>query len=127
MAQQPFTEEGVSLKIAELYDLSDPALQLQADAAKANFRGWLQNQFILDTDQVGYLNNISNDWINDTGGQFSIALSYRLPISLIRPVRIDPNDFSSKICRTDSTVLLEYNSLTGIAASGTFSVQLFVP
>lgn len=127
MSQQPFTSEGAALLISELYSLPQQQLQLQADAAKANLRSWLQNHFVLDANQVSYINAIDNAWIDYTGNQLWLALSNRLPVELIKPDAIDPNDFSAKIILSDSEIDVTYNSLTGIQVTGTLTIHISIP
>lgn len=124
--KQLFTEIGVSDKITELYTLTDQLLEEQAEAAKADFSSWLDDNFSFTDPQGDYLSAIDSAFLDDLGSQFSIALRNRLPISLIEPTVIDPDDYSSKILQTESTPRIEYNSVTGYLATGGFSLKIFL-
>ena len=80
MTQQPLTTAGVQAKQDELYALSDPDLQIQADLIRSDFRNWISTNFVLDASQQTYLNNIDNDWISYNAQATALGISQRLPV-----------------------------------------------
>ena len=126
MPKQPFTPAGVELKIDELYALSDPLLEEQAEAAKSDFPTWLSDNFSFTDPQSDYLGDIATEFTTALGYQFSVALGNRLPITLMEPFIIDPDDYSSKILKTEENPTLIYNSVTGLAATGQLVVSIML-
>ncbi|WP_461789676.1 hypothetical protein [Pedobacter sp.] len=82
MEKFQFTDQGASELIAALYQLSDPALQLEANAAGADFRFWVSEHFELDQDQLDYLNGIDEQWIENAAAETKAFLETRKPIFL---------------------------------------------
>jgi len=82
MAQQPFTQQGVNAKQNELYNLSDSALLTECNIVAGNFRQWFKDNFILDTDQTAYINEIPAKLNAFYGWRAASALLARAPFSL---------------------------------------------
>lgn len=123
-SKKPFTPAGVDDKIEELYALSDALLQEQAEAAKTDFPGWLNDNFSFTDDQAGYLADIDPAFTDALGYQFSLAIGSRLPVSLIQPTPIDKDDYSSKILQSKDKLEITYNSVTGFKVTG--ELELYI-
>lgn len=78
----PFTNVGAQQLIEELYDLPQPQLQIEADAAGDDFPAWLQSHFDLSPSQVQYLEQIDQAWIDNAAAETKHALENRLPVEL---------------------------------------------
>ncbi len=82
MPKQPLTPTGVQDKQDELYLLADPALQIEAEAVRTDFRGWMDDNFDLTPSQVTYLDNLPDDFVHPLSCNTSAAIEFRLPITL---------------------------------------------
>lgn len=86
MSKFAFTEQGAASFIADLYTLSQPALQLEADAAGDDFQAWIASHFELDSTQLAYLATIDPQWIGQAAADTRHFLENRLPIELHKAV-----------------------------------------
>ena len=84
MQKVPFTPEGVSDLLSQIYALPDPQVQQEAAACAANFRLWMQNNFILEDSQLAFLTQIDDQFIATAASEMQYFISGRLPISLIK-------------------------------------------
>jgi hypothetical protein len=82
----PLTTAGVQELINELYAMSDPELQLEANAIGADFRLWIKSHFELSATQIQYLDQIDERWINDAAVNSKYFLENRLPIAFNKEV-----------------------------------------
>lgn len=82
MEKFPFTDQGASELMATLYQLSNTALKLEADAAGADFRFWVSEHFELSPSQLDYLDGIDEQWVLVAAGQTKEFLEHRKPIVL---------------------------------------------
>ena len=85
MPLEPMTPTGVEDKIKALYLLSDTALQVEALAIQADFKAWIQANFILSTKQEDYLDDLNAQASAYFGSQCSVCFSNRLSVELIYP------------------------------------------
>lgn len=123
----PFTEAGAASLIADLYEMPEDDRALEAEAAKEDFRSWLKEKFEFSEDQTGYVDDMDSEWFAQAGDQFSFSLYHEFPITLIKPIVIDPKDFSSKIIRNDLVWGGSYNVGTGTVYQGSLTFALHVP
>lgn len=84
MQKVPFTPAGVSDLLTQIYALPDPQLQQEAAACAANFRSWIENNFVLDVSQLAFLENIDDQFIAAAASEVQYFILGRLPISLIK-------------------------------------------
>ncbi len=82
MQKFQFNDQGAADLITALYQLSNPALQLEADAAGADFRFWISSHFELGQSQLDYLAGIDEQWISIAAQQTKAFLVERKPIRL---------------------------------------------
>jgi len=121
MSLAPFTSAGVKQKTTELYALSDAALAVEANSVKTDFRLWMTNNFILDSTQTTYLNNLSDDATNYLGGQSAFCFVNRLPIILIEGT---PAPGLTKWVHTENTAKIAANDNGDFSAEGTFIIKI---
>lgn len=84
MQKVPFTPAGVSDLLTQIYALPDPQVQQEAAACAANFRLWIDNNFILDASQFSFLEQIDDQFIASAASEVQHFILNRLPISLIK-------------------------------------------
>lgn len=85
MPKQPMTPAGVQSKLAELYSLSQTALQTEALTVQDFFKQWIKANFTLTIEQDEYLENLGDQIAAYFGSQCSICFSNKLPIDLLYP------------------------------------------
>lgn len=117
----PFTSEGVKQKLAAVYALTDPELAVQANLVKTDFNAWMIDNFILDTTQQTYLNNLPNNAIGYLSGEISFCFLNRLPVVLLFEPPITGLD---KWVRTENTTRISTNDNGDFAAEGTFIIKI---
>lgn len=83
MAQEPFTAAGVGNKQAELYALPQAALDIQADLIQSRFKVWVGQNFLPNTEQAGFLNQLSGSFLYLVSGESSDVVRKREPVQLI--------------------------------------------
>lgn len=88
----PLTTAGAQDLLNELYALPDAELQLEADAAGADFRLWTKNHFELSETQITYLDGIDQRWIDDAQVETKYFLENRLPIALFKDETKKPDE-----------------------------------
>ena len=118
--KQPFTPEGAANMLAALYNLSDPALKIEALAFTHDLKMWLSVHFELNSHQELYLqqlNESATEFYAQLGG---FALINRLPITLdVAPLPTDPpKDDQGKIVYTLSSLNATANGEGGSVATG---------
>jgi hypothetical protein len=123
MAKQPFTPTGVSAKLQELYALSDTNLSTQANLISSNFRGWMSDNFSLDTKQATYLAGIDTQFIDYAATVTATAVQSRLPVNLIYPGP-PPNPVSSKYIVASDYLHPKYDSVAGYSVTGYVTFEI---
>lgn len=120
MPLQPLTPTGVQDKIDELYALSDPALQIEAESIRSDFRPWMNTHFDLTPSQETYLDSLPDDFVHPLACNTSAAVMFRLPITLtiLNPVSV------SKLIRTNPALEYSFNPVpaTGYTVTGTMEI-----
>lgn len=90
MSIQPFTPTGVAQKQTELYDLSDSALYLQAQAIASDFAGWVGSNFTLSTKQSGYLIGLPDFVRSEFGNILASVIMARGTVNMAMPLDYGP-------------------------------------
>ncbi|MCL4640308.1 MAG: hypothetical protein M5Z89_15035 [Olivibacter sp.] len=85
MTKFPFTRNGTEQLFAALYQLDDRLLQQEAAWIQADFQHWLKDHYLLNEDQLNYVNKLSENFIRSTAPLCSVAIRNRLPIILDKP------------------------------------------
>lgn len=119
MAQEPFTPAGVQQKQADLYVLPDTQLKAQANLVRADFRQWVKDNFLLDTNQTNYLDGIDNRWVQLVSCQTGFAIENRLPIDLVVVGPIT----ASKLIRNPNTLFATWGP-GGFEAGGSMTFEI---
>jgi len=119
MTPQPFTAAGMELKLAELYSLSDADRLVQANEVATNFKGWIAENFILDSRQKTYLAKLDDRYGRYTGQLSRTAIESKLPIILTNN---PPSIWSSKFIRSDDHLIVSDNGAGGFTATGSVSI-----
>ncbi|MXN91150.1 hypothetical protein GR160_07890 [Flavobacterium sp. Sd200] len=82
MAQVPFNPSGVIDKQTELYALTNPLLDAQADLIQTQFKDWVRDNFLLTPDQDEFLDLFTGDFLSYISGEVSDTVRARSPIVL---------------------------------------------
>ncbi|WP_461791629.1 hypothetical protein [Pedobacter sp.] len=120
MEKFPFTGQGAKALMTELYQLSDPALQLEANAAGADFRLWIGSHFELDQSQLEYLDGIDETWIAVAAQDTKAFLAARKPIRLQKiptPASRNHSDDRGKLLDLDKKKTASYSEHEGYQQS----------
>lgn len=126
----PLTPEGASQLIEELYALPQTELQIEADAAGADFPEWVKSHFNLDQSQQNYLDGIDERWIETAASETKHALENRLPITLEK----DPSGKSGeeegdrgKLLDLDKKKQSSFSPANGFSESETLGFTISYP
>ncbi|SFH37590.1 hypothetical protein [Pedobacter insulae] len=81
----PLTTAGITTLQTNLYSLSDPDLFDEADAVHQDFVGWIDDHIELTSQQLEWLSDIDQLFIDYLSAKTAIAFKNRLPFSLEVP------------------------------------------
>ena len=123
MADFPFSPNGVQDKLTALYALSNSELQIQANLIKTDFRLWMNNVFILNSDQQNYLEDLSDTAVDYFARQCSICFINRLPINVQFPGSPDPD--TKKWITTEDSIISSSDGTGHTIISGSFAFSIF--
>jgi hypothetical protein len=132
MEKLPLTNAGVEDLMAQLYALPQVELEVEANAAGADFALWIKEHFELTTSQITYLDNIDEMWLNDAATETKYFLENRLPISLnkvLPPSRKgdEDDDDRGKLLRLDKNETSSYSEENGYSESETLTYSITYP
>jgi len=85
MEKVPFTKEGVSHKVAELYALSQSELDKQAFSLQQDFGSWMHEHFDLTDSQSEFIEQLPADYSLYLGTEIGAGVRIRLPIVIDIP------------------------------------------
>lgn len=85
MAKVEFSPAGFKDLETQLYELSDVALQSEADAVLADYIDWVDNHVQLSTAQISYLQSLDGYFIASLAAKAAITFVNRLPLNLVLP------------------------------------------
>ena len=122
MNKFPFTEEGAAAMVAALYQMTDVALNLEADAAATDFESWVATKFDFATEQLSFLSAMSATLRSYMGAQVAMSLRHRLSLSLVKPLQRGIND--TKLIETKSTIDTSGDENGGENATGGVIVEI---
>ena len=120
MAKVPFTSAGVSAKQAEIYALSQTDQDTQIEQIRTDFRTWVIDNFILDTNQELWLANMPIQFQKAFAEELVSALEVQLPVTL----QTEPIGTGSKLFKMKKTV--EFSLKNGIwtVDDGDFGISI---
>lgn len=122
MNKFPFTAEGAAAMVAALYEMSDAALNLEADAAATDFASWLLTKFSFETSQANYLGGMSTTLLSYMGAQVGMSLRHRLSLTLVKPLQRGNSD--TKLIETKSKIDTSGDENGGESATGSVIVEI---
>lgn len=85
MMKVEFSPAGFKDLETQLYELSDVALQSEADAVFADYIDWVDNHVQLSTAQISYLQSLDAFFIASLAAKAAITFVNRLPLNLVLP------------------------------------------
>lgn len=92
MQKVPFTPLGFQTLLQQLYALDDAALYEEIRALEYNFEDWLTLHFDFDEQQLRYLQNMDDEFLEIIEEQSVHHLIKRLPIALMREEKKKDDD-----------------------------------
>ena len=119
MPKQPLTTAGVQAKQAELNQLSNADLLVQANQIRSNLTTWVNNNFTLDNTQSAFLTGIDARWIQYTSGVLGFAVENRLPVTWTVKGK-----GSGKLIKTLPGPECDYSNVTGFKALGSLAFEV---
>lgn len=123
MHKQPFTQAGFLALQAQLYQLNDTLLQLEADAIALNFEHWFFNHLDVSLNQLSFLNEISQKALSFIAKQTSFAVANRLPVSLLKDE--EEGDKTGKVIKTKSSFTVTAGSDGQMVVEGELLLQIY--
>jgi len=124
MPTQSLTPSGVQLKLDELYALSDPALQLEAEALQSDYQGWIAANFSLTPEQQTYLANLDAQFIEYAAFNSAFAMRNRMPMALaVLNPSASSKSAASKLVRTNNSMIVTQDPIGGITVTGSFDYE----
>ncbi|WP_293298628.1 hypothetical protein [Pedobacter sp. UBA4863] len=84
MEKLPLSTAGVNTLLAELYNLTDAELFLEAASVTADFRSWVNRHFLLEASQLNFLAQLDDRLVSHTGEQCRIFITQRWPITFAK-------------------------------------------
>ena len=123
MHKQPFTQAGFLALQAQLYQLNDTLLQLEADAIALNFEHWFFNHLDVSLNQLSFLNEISPKALSFIAKQTSFAVANRLPVSLLKDE--EEGDKTGKVIKTKSSFTVTAGSDGQMVVEGELLLQIY--
>lgn len=131
MAKYALSEAGVASKLAEVYGLSDPAREAEAAAIKADFKGWLDDNFNLTGPQATYIAGMNEDACDWYGSLCSLCFMHELDIDIVYPSP-PPGAIGKWVESEDKTVVKNHPPGGGVGGwlvtgSVTFTIGYYVP
>ncbi len=114
MALQPFTPDGLDLKLKDLYALTDGLLYNEAKAAVTDFPAWLNANFTLTSEQQDYLQGAPDNakllWGSMAASSLVTRGPFKMPAAPFNPQPRRTKEISKKSSGTvkydDGTKLL---------------------
>jgi len=123
MHKQPFTQAGFLALQAQLYQLNDTLLQLEADAIALNFEHWFFNHLDVSLNQLSFLNEISPKALSFIAKQTSFAVANRLPVSLLKDE--EEGDKTGKVIKPKSSFTVTAGSDGQMVVEGELLLQIY--
>lgn len=81
----PFTQAGLDKKREELYSLPKSEFRAQLKEIQNHTSNWVRDNFILNEDQIDYLESMPKEILAEIGLSTAIAIDYNLKLTLITP------------------------------------------
>jgi uncharacterized protein YjdB len=131
MDKLPFTNAGVEDLMTQLYALPQVELEVEANAAGADFPLWIKEHFELTASQIDYLDEIDEMWLQNAATETKYFLENRLPISLTKASppshRGERDDDRGKLITLDKNEASSYSEENGYTASETLTFSITYP
>lgn len=126
MQKFPFSNEGFQNLQKQLYQLTDPLLAIHANLISEDFKFWVNKNFILTNEQIDFIEMQHPKMIRFLASQTDIAVSNRLPISLIKSAeKATDKQLSSKLIRSESNFSTLYHNNGNIEICGNLIIHVF--
>lgn len=127
MSKVPFTQAGFEDLADTLYALSDPALNLEADALLADYIQWADDHVVLATAQISYLQSMPTYMIDHLAAMASIGIRSRVPLNLILPSSYSAAARSGKWFLDRSALAITVDPSFVVVAAGHITYEVVYP
>lgn len=124
MKKFPFNPAGLSALLAELYQLSDEALAVEALQIDHAFDSWVAAHFSLTERQLAYLHAIDPKAKKFLAFNGSFAVGNRLPIVLHISGEANGSDEQGKIIWPKSSLSARSGGGSSFAAAGSLTIDI---
>lgn len=126
MIKKPFTPAGLQELLSSLYQLPDPALQLEAASLAADLRTWLEANFIFTAEQLSYLAAVDNRQIANAASDGQHFVANRLPITMVKGEKPSTNrgESEGKFFDLKKTKISNYSPAAGYNESESLTVTI---
>ncbi|GAA4790888.1 hypothetical protein GCM10023231_18490 [Olivibacter ginsenosidimutans] len=108
MSTFPFTTNGAEQFFSALYQLSEDALQEEIMLVQQDFKAWIAQHFVLSEEQQVYLAGLSQNFAQSAGALTASAMSYRLPVILIKPEGNSGQLRKGKLVDTKNNIVIQH-------------------
>jgi len=85
MQKVPFNQEGLDLKRQQLNELPAPEFRKQLCLIQHQTRNWIVDNFLLNSEQVDYIDAMPDEFLSYIGLQTAIGFDYNLDMTLETP------------------------------------------
>ncbi|WP_293305630.1 hypothetical protein [Pedobacter sp. UBA5917] len=126
MKKFTFSNEGFQNLQKYFYQKKDQLLEKEAESISENLIKWITEKFLLSDEQISFLNSQNPKMIRFLAAQIHIAISNRLPITLVKPA-IKPlnQQLDSKLIRPESSFTTLFHGNGKIEISGNLIIHIY--
>lgn len=96
MNKFPLHQTGIKALLQLLYALPDSKLAIEVLALRTDFKQWIKTKFILNPDELDYLNELNKHFIEYVAIKSSNFLAQRKPIHFV-VIEIKPENKTKNI------------------------------
>jgi len=118
MSTFPFTGDGAEQLFTALYQLPDEVLQEEIMLVQQDFKAWVAEHFIFSEEQHVYLDGLPQNFAQSAGALTASAMSYRLPVILVKPAESASQLRKGKLVETKNNISTQYGVGKEDEASG---------
>jgi len=124
MKKQPFNASGFKALQDELQQLTEVALQAEAQKISNDFADWIQSNFELKESQIRFLENLDRTFLKFTAEEVAFAVANKRPVTLAKSDPPANDDDQGKIIYTKSSLRASNGTKTGFAAGGELLIEI---
>jgi len=123
MKKRKFTNEGIQLLLAEIYQLSVIDYQQEIQNMRQDFGLWLLTHFDFNSQQAQYLNQLETDYLYLLGKEVSYTIESQGSI-VLQQEGSDDDDGEGKVIETNSVLQTLFNLEEGVQRVSTLIINI---